>query len=208
MGEAGRSSRRVHIEDLRIRGQNQHIQWFTSGEEVQMTINPLELFFRDFTARRVRARGFVFRLTPRLDGSHVEDVDPALLPPIPGLANPPSPKPEEIYTRSKKSPWVIALHDIAIDDVRQIWIEQFAYEGDGTVTAVPFQDRHGSREGGRDKARGGCCGAVGEAREMIDEAWLARLTLFPTARELSRFGPLTATPGRLQGRKQAFISCT
>ncbi|MDP2310207.1 MAG: hypothetical protein Q8P18_29595 [Pseudomonadota bacterium] len=53
-------------------------------------------------------------------------------PPIPGFTNPPTPSPEDIYPSAK--PWRVALHDVQVDRIRELWIGDYKYTGAATAS--------------------------------------------------------------------------
>ena len=126
----------VHADGLRLRGQDRSIQWFARVDRVGVWIDLPALFHREFQAWRVRADGLGFRLRRRLPAGGTPPTGPEgarLTPEIPGLENPPRPPPEELYPAHPRRhrPWAIDLGDLAIDGVREIWVERGRFRGDG-----------------------------------------------------------------------------
>ncbi|MDP2315259.1 MAG: hypothetical protein Q8P41_20340 [Pseudomonadota bacterium] len=58
-------------------------------------------------------------------------------PPIEGLLNPPVPAPEAIYPPPPGF-WTVVLEDVVVEDLREIWLEDYHYVGDARVTAAEF----------------------------------------------------------------------
>jgi hypothetical protein len=70
----------------------------------------------------------------------------ALVPDIPGLANPPDPPPEVLYPpKPNRSPWQIEIGRAAISDAREIWIDaiQLTGAGAGSGRALTMETKGG-----------------------------------------------------------------
>lgn len=124
----------VHVKDLQIRGQDRRLQWYAELKEITASIDLIPLLWKRFHADALQGRGLEFHLRQRI---HLDEPPPTyadLIPPIPGLTNPPQPSPEELYPPStSRSPWTLELNNIAISDVHTLWIEQFRFEGNGRI---------------------------------------------------------------------------
>lgn len=120
---------------IELRGQSKVIQWYATLDEVSVRSQLLPLADKDFRAGRIRGRGLTFYLRNRLPPDATEAERAAPMPPIPGLSNPPDPPPEAIYPPppADREPWLIDLEGIEIEAVRELWIEQYRYAGDGRL---------------------------------------------------------------------------
>jgi len=135
----------VHVEGFSMRNQSRKVQFYLEVREVRAVISLLKLPFKTLHLRNANATDADFRLRRRLDFVRPADSEsqeppkPALgtefFPEIPGLTNPPDPKPEDLYPRKKKRgrPWTIRLGGVDIDGDIQVAIDRFRLEGDGRV---------------------------------------------------------------------------
>lgn len=125
----------AHLWGVRLRGQQKPIQWYAEIESVRVGCQLLPLFFKTFHARSVRGRGLDFRLRQRLDpgeaDEHAEEV-----PPIPGFSDRQREVPaDDVPEKPKRgNPWLIALDDIAIEEVETLWLDQYRFTGDGRLS--------------------------------------------------------------------------
>jgi hypothetical protein len=126
-------------------------QVYLKVDEADARIAIPSLLFKTIHIKGVDARNVDFRYRPRLDRpprQGEEDttakrpVNPEHWPEMPGLANPPDPKPEDLYPRKRqRRPWTIKISGadvegsitVALADVR---IEGNGYAGGG-VTVKP-----------------------------------------------------------------------
>jgi hypothetical protein len=98
----------VAIERLTIRGQSRKVQWYLAADDVRGRIGLLRLALKTVHVRSTSAAGLDFRLRRRLDppadegegaeGAQKEIRGSEHFPEIPGLANPPDPRPEDLYS--------------------------------------------------------------------------------------------------------------
>ncbi len=138
----------LHVLGLSVRGQSSRQQWHVSLRTAHLDIDPELLFERQFHVYRLQGEGLSFSQRRRLDaldedGPSVlaivlqDDVDPkALAPPIPGLANPPERKPEELYpppVAGRPPGWRIDIEAIDVGTER-LWLESYRYAGGGRLT--------------------------------------------------------------------------
>jgi len=135
----------VRVEDFSMRNQSRKVQFYMELREVRATISVLKLPFKTLRIRNANATDVDFRLRQRLDfvrPSETGSQEPPKpitgsehFPEIPGLTNPPDPKPEDLYPRKKKrrSPWTIQLRGVDIDGDIQVAVDRFRLEGDGHV---------------------------------------------------------------------------
>jgi hypothetical protein len=174
----------VQVEGFEIRGQTRTIQWWAAVDRARLTIDLWSLADRYFAAHDIEGEGVSFRLRRRTDATPRWRTDPALAPPIPGLANPPRRPPERIYPRRprRRPPWRVDLGSMDLRATREIWIEEFRFRGDARavggfeltvrerVEVLParFEIRSGELLRGRTPALAGLAGEVTGKMEPFD----------------------------------------
>jgi hypothetical protein len=124
---------RIHASDLALRVQNRPAQWLLAFDRAVLDVDLPALATRRFHLVALRGDGVSLRLRRRLDTRPEARLDPRLLPPLPGLANPPMPPPERLYRRRAGPGWRIDLDRVAVG-VREIWIDHHRLTGDGRLT--------------------------------------------------------------------------
>lgn len=123
----------VHVQGFQIRGQTRSVQWWATVDRGRIDVDLWSLRDREFSAHGIDGEGVAFRLRRRADARPRWRTDPALRPPIPGLANPPRRPPERIYPRRPRRRgrnWRVELAGMDLSGVREIWIEEFRFRGD------------------------------------------------------------------------------
>lgn len=174
----------VHVEGFEIRGQTRTIQWWAAADRGRLAIDLWSLADRYFAAHDIEGEGVSFRLRRRTDARPRWRTDPALAPPIPGLANPPSRPPERVYPRRprRRPPWRVDLGGMDLRATREIWIEEFRFRGDAhavggfeltvreRVEVLParFEIRSGELLRGRTRALAGLAGEITGKMEPFD----------------------------------------
>lgn len=138
----------LHVLGLSVRGQSPRQQWYLSLRTARLDIDPELLFERQFHVYRLQGEGLSYRQRRRLDapgkdGPSVlaivmeDDDDPTTLAPsIPGLANPPELKPEELYpppSADRPPGWRIDIEAIDVG-TEELWLESYRHAGDGRLT--------------------------------------------------------------------------
>jgi hypothetical protein len=115
----------VDVRGLEIRGQGKNDQWLITVDHATATIDLKALMDRELRASNVKGKGGTFRYRFRA----TEPVDPATdaTPPIIGLTNPPDPVPDG--KKGKKGPFKITLVGAEVEDVRELWVEDYHYVG-------------------------------------------------------------------------------
>jgi hypothetical protein len=126
----------VSVEGFSLRSQVSTVQWWVALDKGRATIDLPALRRREFRLLGLSGTGVDFRLARRLDARLRRRPDPAFQPAIPGLSNPP--RPAEIPqrragARRKREPWRIELAGVALDGVREVWIEEYRFAGDAEV---------------------------------------------------------------------------
>lgn len=131
---------RVHVEGLRISGQDSTLQWSVALDEADASIYLPDLFRKKFTASGVRAEGYVQRIRMHVDPTKNPDIeDPRVkaLPPIWGFTNPalkPAAPPRKNleHTDEGYDLWTAHIEDIDTS-LKEVWVEQVRYIGGGRV---------------------------------------------------------------------------
>ncbi|HSL19303.1 MAG TPA: hypothetical protein VLB51_15470 [Methylomirabilota bacterium] len=134
----------VRVEGFELRSQTLRNQIHVRVGEARATVNLVKLPFKIVHISGVDAEDVDFRYRRRLDAPPREDAaeerkpfPPELVelyPEIPGLANPPDPKPEDLYPRKKnRRPWTIKLTGVHVDSPVRVALNHVRIEGEGWV---------------------------------------------------------------------------
>lgn len=126
----------VDVSDLRIVAQGPLDQWALEVDHATAVIDLPPLLDRTFSAHTIRGTGGTLRYRVRrpeeqrpLPGVVVESADP----PIAELTNPPARPPELLYP-PPLDPWHVALSDVTLDGLREVWFGSFRYDGNARVS--------------------------------------------------------------------------
>lgn len=130
----------TRLDDVRLRVQSKKAQWTLEVDSVRVRHNPLTLLVKRFDVGKISATGVVFRLRRRLEPGEEPGFAP---PPIDGLENPPAVPPEVLYPGPKPPRgWILNLGHAVAEEVREIWIEDHRFQGDGRASGrVSYQVR-------------------------------------------------------------------
>jgi len=120
---------RVTIRNLRIRGSDHNVQWVIRLADARVDYSVLALAKRTFRAERLRGSGLAFFLRNKLRPGELGSADSAVLPPIPGFADPPLRSPEAHVAEAPGNPWRIEVRSIGIDHFDDIWMDAYHYRG-------------------------------------------------------------------------------
>ena len=125
---------RVHVENLRIRGSDSHVQWYVTIAHADTFMNPFAFARRRFSASHAHADGVTFRLRSRFLPDEMTPELLASLPKIPGFADPPFAMP---VPPDPADPdyvlWSVDLEDVTARNVTDVWID--VLHETGNVTA-------------------------------------------------------------------------
>jgi hypothetical protein len=124
----------LHVVKLRFRDRDPRAEWSFEIDEAEVTYSLADLLRRKFHATQVSGRGVVFHARNRLTPGQATPVKLRRLPPIPGFPDPPllgPPKPKLPPTGKE---WTIQIDRIALDELRELWIDGYRYVGDARVT--------------------------------------------------------------------------
>ncbi len=125
----------VSVEGFTLRSQVSTVQWWVALDKGRATIDLPALRRREFRLLALSGNGVDFRLARRLDARSQRRLVPAFQPAIPGLSNPPKPGQarRRAGARRQRQPWRIALSAVALDRVREVWIEEYRFTGDARL---------------------------------------------------------------------------
>jgi len=141
------------VTNFELRSQTKKDQIYLRVAEASTRISLVKLVFKTIQLAGVDAEDVDFRYRERLDrppkaGREDEPrKEPAMVeywPEVPGFANPPDPKPEDLYPlKKKKRPWTIQITGAKVEGPVKVAFNEFRLEGDGwvggSVTVKPRQ---------------------------------------------------------------------
>jgi hypothetical protein len=120
---------RVTIKNLRIRGSDQNVQWIIRLANARVDYSVLALARRTFRVRSLRGTGLSFSLRNKLEPAELEAANVAVLPAVPGFADPPLRSAQVQGAEPEGDPWRIDVRTLFIDHFDEIWIDAFHYRG-------------------------------------------------------------------------------
>lgn len=128
---------RVEVEGYTLRVQGPVDQWWLSVEHANLVVELKPLLDRRFQADDVQAWGVAIRYRARTDGPGGPPRTPYVegrTAEIPGLTNPPEPRPDDIYP-PPVAPWLVALDDAQVDEIHEVWLGDYRYLGRASARA-------------------------------------------------------------------------
>lgn len=136
---------RAHVRELRLRGQTRRTRWEVELARASFDFRVLALAAKRFTARDITGDGLNFRLRRRPEpgeapasGGTAPDLRGFVSPLVGPPAGPPPPP--------RRWPWRISLGGVKIDDVREVWIDDQRWVGQGRLTGDWTFSPRGSME--------------------------------------------------------------
>jgi len=128
----------IHVKNLTFRDRDPKAEWSFALAEADLTYSLADLLRRRFHVTRVRGNGLVFHASNRLTRAEATPAYVRNLPPIPGFPDPPllSPAPPKKPPTGKL--WSILVENVRIDSVREVWIDNVRYTGNGRLTGGFF----------------------------------------------------------------------
>jgi len=123
---------RIRFATLTLRSRDSNVEWAARLEDVCVDVRLGDLAGRRFRAKAVRAASLGFRLRERLAPRDATPERAARYPGIEGFRDPPLrglPPPRA----AAGDPWRVAVDDLRIARVREIWIDAWRWEGAGRV---------------------------------------------------------------------------
>lgn len=144
----------IHVRNLEIRQQGLKDQWLLTVDRATVSLDASDLREHRIHIVGALASGATYRWRARLDALAVPLVEPLVelpdglpiqvpedaTPPIRGLNNPPEPTPESLYR--KANPWRVELEDVHIDGIREIWLDDYRFDGDASVSGSLTLEAH------------------------------------------------------------------
>jgi len=131
------------VKDFALRSQTKRDQIYVRVAEADARISLFKLIFKTIHIRGVDAVDVDFRYRERLDRPpkagqedkpRKEPTNVDFWPEIPGLSNPPDPKPEDLYPfKKKKRPWTIRITGAEVAGPIRVALNGIRLEGDGWV---------------------------------------------------------------------------
>jgi len=125
---------RVRVRNLRIQDRGFATEWVISLEKGRGSIRLVDLLRGRFHTTRIRGSGLAIRVRSRLTPEEATPGRLAFLPPIAGFPGPPIRPPGERPQPRTGREWTTRLDDVVIDEVREIWVNEYHYTGDATLT--------------------------------------------------------------------------
>jgi hypothetical protein len=109
------------------------VEWEARLEDVFVDVSLPDLAGRRFHARTVRAGALSFRLRERLAADEVTPARTGRYPRIAGYRDPPrrDPSPARV---ALGNPWRVAVDELTVQRVREVWIDAWRWEGRGRVS--------------------------------------------------------------------------
>jgi hypothetical protein len=119
---------RIGLGSLTLRSRDHNIEWEARLENVEIEFSLIDLVRKRFHTTHVRAGRLVFRLRERLRRDEATPELMARYPRIRGFADPPLLENAPVPSAGGR-PWRVLVDDIAVEDVTQIWIDAWRWEG-------------------------------------------------------------------------------
>ena len=138
---------RVHVTGLRIWDRDDAAEWRISLDEGVGRIGLWELLGRRFHTSHLRGTGLVLRIRSRLPAAQATPRELSLLPEIPELPEPPVRAPGRKDTEPPSSEvWSVFLDTVAVEDVREIWVDTYHFTGRSRLTGALYLVPHQTLE--------------------------------------------------------------
>ena len=125
---------RVRVRDLRIRDRGVATEWEIVLDRGEGSISLADLLLKRFHATRIRGSGLAIHVRSRLMPGEATPGRLAFLPPIAGFPAPPLREPGETAPLPTGREWIVRLDDLDVDAVKEIWVDEYRYTGDATLT--------------------------------------------------------------------------
>ena len=125
---------RVRISGLLIRDRSAASEWMIALDECRASIGLFDLIRGQFHPTRIRGKGLTLRVRSRLTPEEATPRYLSFLPSIPGFPDPPLREPGQTAPLPTGRGWTVRLDDVAVDGVREIWVDEYHYVGDATMT--------------------------------------------------------------------------
>ncbi|MEP6470643.1 MAG: hypothetical protein ABJC28_01410 [Acidobacteriota bacterium] len=143
---SSRSPGTIHVKNLRFRDRDPKAEWSVELAEADLTYSLVDLLRRRFHVTRATGHGLSFHARNRLTPAEAKGPRARLLPPIAGFPDPPllSPAPPKSPPTGKE--WAVLVENLSVDPVREVWIDDYRFTGDGRLTGGFFLHPHQQAE--------------------------------------------------------------
>ena len=172
---------RIRFATLVVRSQDSNVQWEARLEDVTVNVVLRSLAARRFRASTVRAAGLSFHLREKLTREEATPARAGRYPNIVGFRDPPLRDPPA-PPAAPGHPWRVAVDDLRVLNLREIWIDAWRWEGEGLLAGgfrlrpgieaevLPSELRiaRGTLHWGRDVVSRGTAGHVGASLPRFD----------------------------------------
>jgi hypothetical protein len=128
----------IHVKNLRFRDRDPKAEWSVELAEADLTYSLADLLRRRFHVTRVTGHGLVFHARNRLTRAEAAGPRVRLLPPIAGFPDPPLLSPPAPRPPPTGKVWTLVVENLAVDSVREIWIDDYRFTGDARLTGGFF----------------------------------------------------------------------
>ncbi len=117
----------VHLTDVHLKNQNRRLRWELELDRARLRFSVPALALKRFSVRHLHMQGMEFRLLRRPEpGAPLPDDRPEISG-FPGpLASPAGPRPPR-----RRGAWTLSLSGIEVEGIREVWIEDQRFVGDG-----------------------------------------------------------------------------
>lgn len=128
----------LRIKNFRFRDRDPKAEWSFQLDDAELTYSIAALLRSRFHVTRLSGRGLVFRARRRLTRREATPTRLSRIPSIPGFPDPPLVGPPEPKPPPTGKEFSIEIDPLSVDEVREIWIDEYRYNGEGRVTGGFF----------------------------------------------------------------------
>ncbi len=141
----------LELERVRLLGEERTLQWEATFDALTTVVDLSGAERRELLIPRASGKGARVRLRPRYEKAEATAGALKHLPPIEGLAFPPlkatGPTPP-LLVRAAQNPWSIRVEDARIEDLREVWLESYRFDGRANVKGGFLYDAGGRLSAG------------------------------------------------------------
>jgi hypothetical protein len=128
----------LHVKNFRLRDRDSKAEWALQLDDANVTYSLADLLRKRFHVTRLSGRGFAFRARNRLTPAQATPLRLSRIPRIPGFPDPPVIGPSKPKPPPTGKEWSIQIDRVAVDEAREIWIDEYRYDGQARVTGGFF----------------------------------------------------------------------
>jgi hypothetical protein len=133
----------LHVTNFRLRNRDPKAEWALRLDDAELTYSLADLLRKRFHVTRLSGRGLAFHTRKRLTPATATPLRLSRMPSIPGFPDPPLIGPSKPKPPPSGKEWSIQIDRIAVDGAREIWIDEYRYNGEARVTGGFFlQPKH------------------------------------------------------------------